>query len=411
MDMMALGVQQPQINTVGNYLGARKAATDEVSQNIQNTSAKMAQEAAALEQIATMGLGVMGGKLDGPVDPKAFDQMLGMLGNNPLAAKLKANPDLLPVITRGSMSVLQASQNEQEFELRKKNFELDLQKFEASMKPAAPEWHDLTDPDERAAHGIPPEDKSMYQVNVSGEIRSPGGKGQTINVGGNNDIGTIPPGFYVKRDAAGAVIGMAPIPGGPADTEAAAAADKTALGTATAKNTADVVTTDIGRALEAIAKDPDWTTGIGALATGWVPSSDAKSVNSFIDTVKSNISVDKLQKMRESSPTGGALGSVTEKEEKMLADTAGNLDPSMKREDFEYNLKRVYNLYRDVIDGPNTGQRYDLNDPAAPLVDMDTRKDTKGTKAAPTVPPDAEETKTLDGKTYYRVGADWFEAD
>jgi hypothetical protein len=139
MTGVALGVQTPQINGVANYLGARQAAREDVSTQINQAGARQAQEAAALEQIAQMGLGVMGGKVDGQVDPVAFEEMLGLLGENPLAAKLRNNPELLPVITRGSMTVLQAAQNAEEFEFRKKQFELELQKFEEGLKPGLPE--------------------------------------------------------------------------------------------------------------------------------------------------------------------------------------------------------------------------------------------------------------------------------
>jgi hypothetical protein len=125
--LTALGVATPTIEPVGHAIDARSA-------KINQTGAQMQQEAAALRQIAEMGLGVMGGKVDGQVDPASFDQMLGLLEGNPLAEKLKGSPELLPLITRGSIDVLKAAQDGQQFELAKKKFDLDMRTAEAALR-------------------------------------------------------------------------------------------------------------------------------------------------------------------------------------------------------------------------------------------------------------------------------------
>jgi len=88
--------------------------------------ARQQQEAQAFEQLATVGLGVMGGNPDGPIDPEKLNQALGMLHGSPLAEKVKQNPELLRTITKGSMNVLQFVRDGEKFELAKKQFELQL---------------------------------------------------------------------------------------------------------------------------------------------------------------------------------------------------------------------------------------------------------------------------------------------
>ena len=61
----------------------------------------------------------------------------------------------------------------------------------------------------------------------------------------------------------------------------------------------------------------------------------------IINTIKSNIGFDKLQSMRENSPTGGALGSITEKEIAFLQAVFGSLETSQREEDVRYNLQRI----------------------------------------------------------------------
>lgn len=185
-------------------------------------------------------------------------------------------------------------------------------------------------------------------------------KGQTINVGGNNDIGTIPQGMMVTRDPQGNVTGMVAIPGGPVDQKAKDDAAQAATKANTRNASANIVVDDIDRALANIDASPTLNTGVGAAITGKVPGTPAFNTDALIQTVKANAGFDKLQAMREASPTGGALGAVSDAENQMLQAAIGNLSTSQNREQLQYNLKRVSNIYRDIIDGPGNGQRYDL---------------------------------------------------
>lgn len=132
-ELMALGIQQPQINTVGNFMQAQNAA-------IGQKSAIMQQEQAAHQAIAEHALGVMGGKLDGTVDPAALKQWTDELSasNDPhskaLAAQLVANPNLVPVMAKGSLAVLQAGQDQAKIDLAQKQYELDLQNAAAAAR-------------------------------------------------------------------------------------------------------------------------------------------------------------------------------------------------------------------------------------------------------------------------------------
>lgn len=66
--------------------------------------------------------------------------------------------------------------------------------------------------------------------------------------------------------------------------------------------------------------------GYGALA-GVLPETKARKLAGIVNTIKANVSFDKLQQMREASPTGGALGQVSDFENRLLQATQGTLDP------------------------------------------------------------------------------------
>jgi hypothetical protein len=108
-----------------------------------------------------------------------------------------------------------------------------------------------------------------------------------------------------------------------------------------------IVNDSVDRALGLISP---FTTGFGAYLKN-IPASDAKSLDTTLETIKANIGFDKLQAMREASPTGGALGQVSERELTSLQAVFGNLDQSQKDEDLKYNLMMLQAIYNDVVHG------------------------------------------------------------
>lgn len=94
---------------------------------------------------------------------------------------------------------------------------------------------------------------------------------------------------------------------------------------------------DIDRATEMAN---GWTTGAGSLFS-YVPGTQARNLDAILDGIKANIGFKELQEMRANSPTGGALGSVTEKELRMLQSVLGSLEQSQSEDQFKYNLARL----------------------------------------------------------------------
>lgn len=187
----------------------------------------------------------------------------------------------------------------------------------------------------------------LYNLKPDGTITKVGGGGTTINM--PPQIGTIPPGYTVDYDEAGRPTGMRPIPGGPA----AAEADKTEAGrAATAESqtiTADIVLDEIGSVKKKIADGGLPTTGmLGGLLSN-IGGTNAGDIAASLDTIKGNIAFDKLQAMRAASPTGGALGSVTENELRLLQSTLGSLEQSQSEEQFLRNLTRLEAIYAQIM--------------------------------------------------------------
>jgi hypothetical protein len=121
----------------------------------------------------------------------------------------------------------------------------------------------------------------------------------------------------------------------------------------------DPVTEDIDRAINQISQYPGMTTGGFSSVLKKIPivgsATQAGEVESLINTVKANSSLEKLQQMRAQSPSGASgLGAVTQGEHKLLQDAIGSLDQSQDSASVLYNLERVKRIRHEIVHGPGT---------------------------------------------------------
>lgn len=216
---------------------------------------------------------------------------------------------------------------------------------------AQPEWQSVSGAD-AASMGLP--GGSVWQQNSqTGQIREvyqPPAP-QVTNI--NNNMGTSMPGLSklgegytflynpdgtVKLDEQGRPM-AAPVPGGPKDTAEQDAAVLSAKSTSS-----DLVTTAASRARDAASKQDFGPTGTSLV--GMLPWTDSAEVMRQVGTLKSLAAAENLNAMRRQSPTGGALGNVTEKELALLQNMSGALDPNSPNfardlDDYERTLLRV----------------------------------------------------------------------
>ncbi|MDC2981500.1 hypothetical protein OA007_02205, partial [SAR116 cluster bacterium] len=75
------------------------------------------------------------------------------------------------------------------------------------------------------------------------------------------------------------------------------------------------------------------------------PGTRATDFAAKLDTLKANIGFDRLQKMRDESPTGGALGQVSEMELRQLNAALGSLEQNQSPQQLQENLKRIRDHY------------------------------------------------------------------
>lgn len=101
---------------------------------------------------------------------------------------------------------------------------------------------------------------------------------------------------------------------------------------------------------EALELADEWgTTGfVGAVIRQFgtlTDFTDAGALGRTIETIEANIGFDRLQRMRDESKTGGALGQVAVKELEALRATIAAIKPSMGKDRLVANLKKVREQY------------------------------------------------------------------
>ena len=102
---------------------------------------------------------------------------------------------------------------------------------------------------------------------------------------------------------------------------------------------------NVGNAVDTAYREADkWgASGTGSGLARNLPFMETRTgtIDAALNTVKSNASFTALQQMRDASPTGGALGAVSDLENKLLAGTIADLRPNQSTEELKKGLLRV----------------------------------------------------------------------
>lgn len=175
------------------------------------------------------------------------------------------------------------------------------------------------------------------------------GATQITNTVGEGEarMGTIPQGYMVTGE--GESLRMVPIPGGPEDMSG-----KQAVKEGSNETQSNVILSAADRAREAHA-NRFWKAGPLAGLAGMVSNSQNAEVNRQVAAIKANASLANLQQMRDASQTGGALGSITERELDILEAKSGALDPQSPY--FLRDLADYERTMLEIVHGPAEGRR------------------------------------------------------
>ncbi len=166
----------------------------------------------------------------------------------------------------------------------------------------------------------------------------------TVNTG--SEVGTIPQGFELITDPATGARSMRPIAGGPEDRTRADANKR-----ASEAQNASIVRTAIADVKNLLADSGIWDampeTGIvGARLAELRLNQEAVDVAQILATIQASVAFDTLAAMRAASPTGGALGAVSDTEMKLLQSTMGSLSNELSPEQLLKSLNTIDEIMR-----------------------------------------------------------------
>lgn len=214
-------------------------------------------------------------------------------------------------------------------------------------------------PDGRFYPINPPSGMSLRQTGDGFEfVQGPGAGMATPGAG------TVPQGYRMVQDESDPQgYRLEPIPGGPVAQEAAQAEQQAIGRQEQAAAVARTVLADVANAESildglggALARD-GVIGGTLRRQMGQVPGSEISRLNSWMESARSNIALDTLQTMRDNSPTGGALGNVSDRQTEMLQSVLGQYKPEMNISEIKEVLHRYRDHYLDVVYGTASERR------------------------------------------------------
>jgi hypothetical protein len=160
-----------------------------------------------------------------------------------------------------------------------------------------------------------------------------------------------PAGYRYKADGS-----LEAIPGGPADIKAGELGIKRERQQQGAVAQADRI---IGKVDQALSKVGLNTTGIGGAVMRSIPGTEAKNLESDLETIKANLGFAELQAMRDASPTGGALGAIAVQELIALQSTVASLDQAQDSAQLKARLGEIrthYENWKNAVTQASGGQ-------------------------------------------------------
>lgn len=366
---MALGVANPEINALSSLAAGQQARQSFDMNNVQIAKA-------GLETIGSIALGAMGGKIDGQADPELFNQGLDYLANQGVdVTQFRNRADLAPVIARSSMTALQQmqmAQDERSYQLALDKFEQDV--MQAAQGPASsfsqtPVF--LTDPDGNqhvgqmsSGGGVLINGQQLPGIPQGWSVVNRPAAMSNVDLGGTQAVfdpnkgtfstgptiqGAPSPNMNVVMDETGTRT-MAPAPGSEQAREVNAGriAAQNAIGSFERKSQTMAGTLDT--AIQQIEANPNLVTGLGGDLTKILPGSPAYDLAQTLLTIQANIGFDALQQMRESSPTGGALGSISDTENRLLQAVQGATAQGQSAPQLLANLRTIQSLAKEVLE-------------------------------------------------------------
>lgn len=178
--------------------------------------------------------------------------------------------------------------------------------------------------------------------------------GQTINVDARQ-VGTIPPGHQVETDETGA-LRMSPIPGSPAAREVAEADQKANERDRQERLKLGTTLENLNLNIAEIENGGIPVTGLPGAVLGRIPGTPQSDFRNRTEQVTVSAALAEVQNMRDNSPTGGAVGQLTDAEREAIGQAVTSLNNSASADEYLRNARNYRQLMLDLAYGQGKWQ-------------------------------------------------------
>jgi hypothetical protein len=195
-----------------------------------------------------------------------------------------------------------------------------------------------------------------------------------INIDNTSEVGTIPQGFEMFTDPVTGARSMRPVTGGPEDPtkfNEKKAANEAQKATVARQAIADIK----GKLSQGGTFNLPEVGVVGSRLADMGLNQEAVDVKRKLETLQSVVSFDRLQQMREASPTGGALGAVSERELALLQSSMGALSNDMSQEELVKTLDFIDGVMSKFAAYPQGAQEMQPSIPQNGMPDLTTLSD------------------------------------
>uniref|UniRef100_UPI002FE0FBCD hypothetical protein n=1 Tax=Hyphomicrobium sp. TaxID=82 RepID=UPI002FE0FBCD len=101
---------------------------------------------------------------------------------------------------------------------------------------------------------------------------------------------------------------------------------------------------------DALNQAGPWTTGFRGNLLSFISGTPAHDLSKTLTGIKANLGFETLQDMRDNSPTGGALGQVSEMELELLQSAWGSIEQSQSEAQLRQGLERIRQIKKQFVE-------------------------------------------------------------
>jgi hypothetical protein len=215
-------------------------------------------------------------------------------------------------------------------------------------------------PEESAQMGLP---EGSFQVGPDGKISQIGGSRVVVNnnMGGTGpDLGKLSTDFgYVldpetgkaKIDPQTGLPIAAPVPGSPAALEAQQISEKQAESDRQSNLKMGTTLENLNLNIKDLEDGGVPVTGVIGAIGSMIPGSHATDFRNRTNQINTRAALNEIQNMRDSSPTGGAVGQLTDAEREAIALAATSLANTSSKEEYLRSARNFRKLMLDTAFG------------------------------------------------------------